>query len=441
MATPALKKLAKRAGNTIMATPALVKLAKRAGNTFTATPALVTPTSGRARLTMLMPGIVLAVALIATGGAVGIQASAHQVPAGNGAVGGSALEIDRPMQMISPVPQTVTAVTPQDGATGVATDTPLTVTYSAPVGSTTPTTPALNPPVVGTWTRHGNEMTFVPSGGWAPYTSETVTVPSGAAASFTQHGPSSTTATSTTFTVQPASQTRVQQMLAELNYLPFTFQPATPGHSPSASALDAEATTPSAMQTAPLQGTLAWSWATVPDTLRALWTPGQAGVMDRGALMAFESDHHMTMDGVAGPQVWNALLTAVAARQVASHPYYYLVASESLPEKLTVYRDGQVVFTSPANTGVPGATTEPGTFPVYARYVSQTMSGTNPDGTKYVDPGIPWVAYFNGGDAVHGFVRSSYGTPQSNGCVELPVSNAAQVWTMDPYGTLVTVTR
>jgi len=49
------------------------------------------------------------------------------------------------------------------------------------------------------------------------------------------------------------------------------------------------------------------------------------------------------------------------------------------------------------------------------------------------------VAYFNGGDAVHGYPRASYGWPQSNGCVELPISNAQFVWGMDPIGTLVTV--
>ena len=33
------------------------------------------------------------------------------------------------------------------------------------------------------------------------------------------------------------------------------------------------------------------------------------------------------------------------------------------------------------------------------------MSGTNPDGSHYTDPGIPCVSYFNGGDALHGFIR------------------------------------
>ena len=67
------------------------------------------------------------------------------------------------------------------------------------------------------------------------------------------------------------------------------------------------------------------------------------------------------------------------------------------------------------------------------------MVGTNPDGSHYDDPNVPWASYFNGGDALHGFVRASYGFPQSNGCVEMAVANAAQVWPLTPIGTLVTV--
>ena len=110
-----------------------------------------------------------------------------------------------------------------------------------------------------------------------------------------------------------------------------------------------------------------------------------------------------------------------------------------MPEGLSVWRDGQYIYSTPVNTGVAGAQTAIGTFPVYARYQTTTMTGTDPDGTSYSVSGVPWVAYFNGGDAVHGYWRSSYGWPQSNGCVELPISNAQVVWSMDPIGTLVTV--
>jgi lipoprotein-anchoring transpeptidase ErfK/SrfK len=67
------------------------------------------------------------------------------------------------------------------------------------------------------------------------------------------------------------------------------------------------------------------------------------------------------------------------------------------------------------------------------------MSGTNPDGSHYSDPGVPYVSYFNGGDALHGFLRSQYGSPQSLGCVEMSYSDAARVYPFTPIGTLVNV--
>ena len=39
------------------------------------------------------------------------------------------------------------------------------------------------------------------------------------------------------------------------------------------------------------------------------------------------------------------------------------------------------------------------------------MSGRNPDGTRYHDPGIKWISYFNGGEAIHGFNRADRRLP------------------------------
>jgi lipoprotein-anchoring transpeptidase ErfK/SrfK len=91
------------------------------------------------------------------------------------------------------------------------------------------------------------------------------------------------------------------------------------------------------------------------------------------------------------------------------------------------------------NTGAPGADTTDGTYPVFEHVTSSRMVGTNPDGSTYDDPAVPWASYFNGGDALHGFVRATYGSPQSNGCVEMKISDAAKVWPLSPIGTLVTV--
>jgi lipoprotein-anchoring transpeptidase ErfK/SrfK len=114
-------------------------------------------------------------------------------------------------------------------------------------------------------------------------------------------------------------------------------------------------------------------------------------------------------------------------------------SGQSAPETLTVWHTGAVVAHSLANTGIATRATQLGTYPVYLRYRTQIMRGTNPDGTPYADP-VQYVAYFYTSDAVHYFPRSTYGWRQSLGCVELPLTAAALVWNYTTYGTLVTVT-
>ena len=138
-------------------------------------------------------------------------------------------------------------------------------------------------------------------------------------------------------------------------------------------------------------------------------------------------------------EIAQALFAAAVTGQRNSDGYTYAIASKGSPETLTNWHNGRRVLRSLANTGISVAPTASGTFPVYLRYTSQTMSGTNPDGTHYSDPGIPWISYFNGGDALHGFIRATYGWPQSLGCVEMPFPAAKLIWPSTPIGTLVSV--
>ncbi len=68
-------------------------------------------------------------------------------------------------------------------------------------------------------------------------------------------------------------------------------------------------------------------------------------------------------------------------------------------------------------------------------------AASKPGGSTYNYPGIRYISYLNGGDAIHAFTRASFGTPQSLGCVELSLASAAKVWPYTPIGTLVTVER
>ncbi len=137
--------------------------------------------------------------------------------------------------------------------------------------------------------------------------------------------------------------------------------------------------------------------------------------------------------------LWRALLRDEVAGRKATSGYSYVFVTESIPETLTLWHNGHVILKSPVNTGISSRPTALGTFPVYLHLTETTMQGTNPDGTHYNDPGVPWVNYFHGGDAVHGFVRPGYGYPQSLGCVEAPITTAGQIFPYVNVGTLVTV--
>jgi lipoprotein-anchoring transpeptidase ErfK/SrfK len=155
--------------------------------------------------------------------------------------------------------------------------------------------------------------------------------------------------------------------------------------------------------------------------------------------MRFQSVHGLATTGVMDAVTWTTMTQAALRDQRDPMSYNVVVVNQALPQKLKLYQNGKVIFVTLVNTGISVAPTENGTYPVYVRYVTTTMSGTNPDGSHYSDPGIPWVSYFHGGDALHGFIRASYGSPQSLGCVEMPFADAQTLWPHTPIGTLVTV--
>jgi peptidoglycan hydrolase-like protein with peptidoglycan-binding domain len=311
---------------------------------------------------------------------------------------------------------------------------PIKLTFSEPVsrllGDKEPT---LVPSVTGRWsTVDDHTLVFRPSGSGLPFdanlavrfpTTLVVSGPSGANAHAT---------TSFRVSVAPASFLRLQQLLAQEGYLPLAWTPAKTDvphtmRSELAAAVDAPA------------GSFQWGYPNIPPELQALWQPGQPNEITRGAVMMFEDEHHLPVDAIAGPRVWHALLADAVAGKRRTDGYSYVYVHRDVPQLLTLWHSGHVVLTSPGNTGVPAAPTVLGTWPVFEHIPVGRMSGTNPDGSHYDDPGIRWISYFHGGDALHAFNRASFGTPQSLGCVELPLDAAAKVWPYTPIGTLVTI--
>lgn len=334
-----------------------------------------------------------------------------------------------PSATVAPSPPlTVVSVSPADGTTGVAGSGAIHIDFSTAISARSPL-PVLTPKVAGQWVRNGASLSFV--GALLPRSQVAVTVPGGAGGMVGANGVRLATAVVDRFEVGDGSVLRLQQLLSLLGYSPLAWTPSGPAIPP------ADAAAQAAAAFTPPPGAFTWRQAGWPAELISRWAPGVNGTLTKGLVMAFEADHGLSPDGVAGSQVWAAVLQAVAAHQLSTGGYTYAVASKAQPETLTIWHDGQQVLHSPANTGISQAPTVDGTFPVYERLRSQVMKGTNPDGSSYADP-VQYVAYFNGGDAVHYIPRSSFGYPQSLGCVELPLSVAAQAWPYLAVGSLVT---
>ncbi len=331
-------------------------------------------------------------------------------------------------------PLKIVSVTPASQATGANGTAPITIKFTTPVAATSPL-PTVTPQVAGSWQGAGTDtLKFVPAVGFKQFTHVTVSIPGGAAGVRSTAGRQLATSVTVKYETRGYSSVRLDQLLAQLGYLPLSWAPGAGATVPAAS--DAAAQLAAAYD--PPAGAFSWD-SGYPSELHDFWDGGSpSGLIIQGAVMLFENDHDLTMDGIPGKLVWSALLKAVAANQVSTHGYSYALASEGDPETLTVWHDGKVILHSLANTGIQAAPTTLGTAPVYLRYYFQIMKGTNPDGSKYADP-VYYVSYFRNGEAVHYFPRASYGFPQSLGCVELPWSDAKLVWPYMNYGTLVTV--
>ena len=312
---------------------------------------------------------------------------------------------------------------------------PIRLTFSEPVARLfAGRRPTVIPNAGGRWLAlDDHTLVFQPSGSGLPFNSQVAVRLPSALLIASETGAHTHVSTSVRVSIAPASFLRLQQLLAQAGYLPLAWRPA------KEAAVEETMRGELAAAVDPPAGHFGWKYPHSPHELQALWKTGEANEITRGAVMMFQDEHHLAVDGIAGSQVWHALLRDAVASARRTVGYSYVYVHRSVPQLLTLWHNGRTVLTSPGNTGVPAAPTALGTWPVFEHIPVGRMSGTNPDGSHYNDPGIRWISYFHGGEALHAFTRSSFGTPQSLGCVELPLSAAARTWPYTPIGTLVTI--
>ena len=102
-------------------------------------------------------------------------------------------------------------------------------------------------------------------------------------------------------------------------------------------------------------------------------------------------------------------------------------------QRVTAYQGNTPVRSTIVSTGLPRTPTPTGRFQIQRKYVSVAMSGPG-----YYLPGVPYSMFFYAGYAIHGtYWHSNFGTPMSHGCINLPTSEAAWLYSFAPIGTLV----
>jgi hypothetical protein len=378
----------------------------------------------RSKKTRVIAAVTAVVALVA-GGAV------YLLTKGGGSSAPTAVTLPGPFRVIS--------VTPASGSADANGSLPVRVTFSAPPNGRSPM-PTLTPGVPGNWQIIGDSMVFTPRTAFGPSTKITLSVPAGRSGVRSAAGVTLASPKTEVYTTAKFSALRLAQILSQLGYLPMMWE------SPNLAMQTESAVN---LRKTGLAGEIGAAYdppagiftmdTGYPASLASKFSPDLQNVVVRGAIMAFQSEHKLSVSGNVNLAFWVALFKAALAGQVNANGYTYAVASQVDPETLTIYHNGHVVLRSPANTGIPSAPTANGTFPVYEKFLQTWMSGTNPDGSKYHDL-VQYVSYFNGGDAVHYFARGAYGFQQSLGCVELPLSQAKQAYPYLTLGSLVTVT-
>ena len=145
--------------------------------------------------------------------------------------------------------------------------------------------------------------------------------------------------TSVRVSIAPASFLRLQQLLAQEGYLPLAGAADAGGVEQTMRGELAAAVDPPA-------GHFEWRYPGSPHELQALWKTGEPNEITRGAVMMFQDEHHLAVDGIAGSQVWHALLSDAVAGTRRTAGYSYVYVHRSVPQLLTLWHNGRTVLTS-----------------------------------------------------------------------------------------------
>lgn len=117
-----------------------------------------------------------------------------------------------------------------------------------------------------------------------------------------------------------------------------------------------------------------------------------------------------------------------------------LITVDTGKQLLSAWDGGQVVFQFSVSTGLIQTPTIKGKFKIYTKIPVQDMRGYSTVNGKYFHSNVPYVMYFYQGYGLHGtYWHNNFGTPMSNGCVNLSIADAEKLYNWADVGMRVVI--
>ena len=179
---------------------------------------------------------------------------------------------------------------------------------------------------------------------------------------------------------------------------------------------------------------------THPDGSTAVLTPGTPG-FSIGSTAAVISQIESNLLGGQGMNV-NLPGVSTPFQTVTTPTFDKLLEVDLTTKRMYAYENGTLIRTFLVTAGAPATPTPIGEFHIWEKLPIEDMRGFNPNGTRYFQPNVRWINYFDHtGDAVHGNYwrpASVFGNVNtSHGCVSVIDSDAEWIYNWAPIGTTV----
>ncbi len=172
----------------------------------------------------------------------------------------------------------------------------------------------------------------------------------------------------------------------------------------------------------------------------SILSPGQDGQkLDTAAALTSISNNLLSGKGMN----FNLAVVPVVAKTLSINDIEKIMVANITSKTMVAYENGKPVKNFLISAGVASSPTPTGQFTITRKFVTDEMSGTNPNGSHYDIKAVKYVSYFD--DSIGAAIHANDWAPQtifghvneSLGCLAMTVTDSKWVYDWAPVGTIL----